>query len=156
MNITTFQKQAFKPGDILAVNRGLYTHYGVYVGRNSVIHFAPKHGFELNPKDAYIQETTLENFHKNGIPRVDTKSTARYAPEEIAMRARACLGSNKGEYNLVFNNCEHFARWCASGIAESYQVKNAVTAAAIGTAAIAVAAITISIIDALSEKEEGA
>ena len=31
-----------EPGDIIFVNRGLYKHYGVYVGNNRVVHFAAK------------------------------------------------------------------------------------------------------------------
>ena len=39
-------------------------------------------------------------------------------------RALSRLGENK--YNLIFNNCEHFAIWCKTGISESYQVEKVV------------------------------
>jgi hypothetical protein len=142
-------------GDIIYTDRGLYKHYGVYVGGKSVIHFAPKNGFEINPKDAYIQRTSLDDFLKDGTLLIDKDSPAKYSPEETAERAQSCLGTKKGEYNLVFHNCEHFARWCKSGVAESRQVQNAVTALAVGAAVAAAAAITAVAIDALSEKKDG-
>jgi hypothetical protein len=45
-----------------------------------------------------------------------------YSPEETVQRALGRLGENK--YNLVFNNCEHFAIWCKTGISESHQVND--------------------------------
>lgn len=44
-----------------------------------------------------------------------------YSPNETIQRAQSRLGENK--YNLFFNNCEHFAIWCKTGIHESYQVE---------------------------------
>lgn len=43
-----------------------------------------------------------------------------YTPEETIQRARSRLGETK--YDLIFNNCEHFAIWCKTGIHESHQV----------------------------------
>ena len=28
------------------------------------------------------------------------------------------------KYNIIFNNCEHFATWCLTGVGYSQQVKN--------------------------------
>jgi len=39
--------------------------------------------------------------------------------EEILSRAYSRLGEDR--YNLIFNNCEHFASWCATGIPVSFQ-----------------------------------
>lgn len=44
-----------------------------------------------------------------------------YSPEETVERAESQLG--KGEWNLVGNNCEHFAIWCKTGLHRSYQVE---------------------------------
>ena len=43
-----------------------------------------------------------------------------YSPTETIQRARRRLG--EAQYNLLTNNCEHYALWCKTGIAESYQV----------------------------------
>lgn len=55
----------------------------------------------------------------------DNKITI-YSPEETVKRAESQLG--KGEeredkYNIIFNNCEHFALWCKTGVKESTQVQ---------------------------------
>ena len=45
-----------------------------------------------------------------------------YSPEETVARARSRLGETS--YNLLTNNCEHFAIWCKTGVSESLQVNN--------------------------------
>jgi len=49
------------------------------------------------------------------------KSFHLYTPEETVERAESQLG--KGKYNLLVNNCEHFAIWCKTGLRKSYQVE---------------------------------
>ena len=49
-----------------------------------------------------------------------------FSPEETVERALSQLGEGKGEYDLVKNNCEHFAIWCKTGVKESIQVKNVI------------------------------
>ena len=44
-----------------------------------------------------------------------------YSAEETVKRAKARIGET--EYSLFFNNCEHFAIWCKTGIHESRQVE---------------------------------
>ncbi|GHU54323.1 hypothetical protein FACS189442_0390 [Spirochaetia bacterium] len=44
-----------------------------------------------------------------------------YSAEETVERARSKIGES--EYNLVINNCEHFAVWCKTGLSESKQVE---------------------------------
>jgi cell wall-associated NlpC family hydrolase len=146
-----------KPGDILAVSRGLYYHYGVYAGRNRVIHYTSNTG-DFG-EDIYVHETTVNRFLRGGrclICRFSDKyrkpglgakfldmirnpnlftvmeslsafltgfsgsSFHLYSGKETVEHARSRLGENK--YNLVFNNCEHFAVWCKTGISESSQV----------------------------------
>lgn len=50
----------------------------------------------------------------------------KYDRPEIIDRARSRIGENN--YRLIFNNCEHFALWCATGINESHQVNRLVNA----------------------------
>lgn len=45
-----------------------------------------------------------------------------YTPEETVARARSRLGETS--YNILTNNCEHFAIWCKTGVSESLQVNN--------------------------------
>lgn len=137
-------------GDILRVNRGLYSHYGVYADPGHVIHYTGATG----PDDfnGIVRETTLEEFLNGAktfsictfpqnpaiIPAVPARNTlARilnvirtmklrdyhlYSGEETVQRARSKLGM--GGYNLALNNCEHFAVWCRTGVKDSSQVNN--------------------------------
>ena len=140
-------------GDVIKVNRSLYSHYGIYVkNSNTVIHYTGATG----PEDfnGIVRETSLEEFLNGAkdfsvclfpenpqkyLPVIHSKKIGLfrlwqlikifklkdyhlYSPEETIMRARSKLGT--GGYNLAFNNCEHFAVWCKTGIKNSSQVNN--------------------------------
>ncbi|GHV96646.1 hypothetical protein AGMMS50293_29660 [Spirochaetia bacterium] len=111
-------------GDIIYVDRELYRHYGIYAGNNKVIHFAACGDSEIKGENAVVHETTLPEFLKGGKARIDHDSESVFSRKETVERAYACIGQ-KG-YNLVFNNCENFARWCKTGISRSTQVEKAV------------------------------
>lgn len=105
---------ALLPGDHVVVNRGYYTHHGIYIGNNKLIHYSGEPG-----TNGTICETTLKSFAKNNEFWVYKHSNS-YTSSEIISRARTRLG--EGEYNLIFNNCEHFCHWCCTGVAKSNQV----------------------------------
>ena len=49
-----------------------------------------------------------------------------FLPDIVIERAKSRLGES--DYNLVFNNCEHFATWCKTGLGESLQVQTVIPA----------------------------
>lgn len=51
-----------------------------------------------------------------------------YTPEETVVRARERIGET--QYSLWTNNCEHFAIWCKTGISESHQIEDIMSALA--------------------------
>ena len=125
-------------GDIIGVKRFLYSHYGVYVGDEMVIHYSGESGDFKGTKT--VRYGTMSDFldgkkeffelvfHKVHLkPRKEKRYKTQseeyflYSPEETVERAKSRLGETK--YNLALNNCEHFAIWCKTGISESYQVK---------------------------------
>lgn len=121
-------------GDHIRVERygGLYYHHGIYVGNNKVIHFAPESGGEIiNWEAAEVVETSLETFLKGGEPEVrqysDEERLELYSPKEIVQNAKHCLGYKN--YNLIFNNCEHFANSCTTGKHRSPQVEEVFSSA---------------------------
>ncbi|BCG02438.1 hypothetical protein PPGU19_070060 (plasmid) [Paraburkholderia sp. PGU19] len=57
-----------------------------------------------------------------------------FSPDKIAERALGRL--DEDGYDLVFNNCEHFAVWCATGVHESEQVRRVVDILTKGAARI--------------------
>lgn len=72
-----------------------------------------------------IQAKTNFNLYDVNFTYYDfssCKNLTLFTPEETVKRAYSEIG--KKGYNLLVNNCEHFAIWCKTGKRESYQVKN--------------------------------
>ena len=133
--------QEIQPGDMIFTDRFFYRHYGIYTGYGRVIHFSSQNGDFGN--DACVRETSLKQFTRGGECRVvifdgSRNNALQFSREETISRARSRMGE-KG-YNLFFNNCEHFALWCKTGINKSVQVEKALcTVALLGAAAVAAA-----------------
>jgi len=110
------------PGDhIYAGRKGfLYSHHGIYTGNGNVIHYT---GAEKEKKDPLVTNTDIEDFLKDGkLRRRNYKKRLRYS--ETLNLAKRHLSDNA--YSLAFNNCEHFATFCATGKKKSKQVQKAV------------------------------
>lgn len=110
----------FAIGSHLKVARMGYSHHGIYLGNGYVIHYA---GLCEGLKSAPIEITTLDTFQGKAkkIEVVSYEGIKCFSPEKIIERAMSRLGEDS--YHLVTNNCEHFASWCITGLAESKQVK---------------------------------
>ena len=107
-------------GDHIYVRRLVYSHHGIYAGDGNVIHYT---GEEKEKKDPLIRETDIEAFLKGGkLRRRDYKK--RLPPSETLSLAKKHLSDNS--YSLVFNNCEHFVTYCATGKRKSRQLREAV------------------------------
>ena len=107
-------------GDHIYVRRLVYSHHGIYAGDGNVIHYS---GEEKEKKDPLIRETDIEAFLKGGkLRRRDYKK--RLPPSETLSLAKKHLSDNS--YSLAFNNCEHFATYCATGKRKSRQLREAV------------------------------
>lgn len=117
------------PGDILCVKRwgNLYRHYGVYVGHGKVVHYAGTGG-DWNGVQT-VREVSLKNFVKDsGYYRIcafpeycNVPGYHLYSKKETVQRAYSRLGEHR--YDLISNNCEHFAIWCRTNVSESKQTK---------------------------------
>ena len=115
-------EEDLKYGDHIYVRRKglLYSHHGIYAGKGIVIHFK---GAVKEKKDPVVIKTDIESFLNGGkLKRRDYKKRLPHA--ETLRIARDHL-SKKG-YSLAFNNCEHFAAYCATGKKRSAQVRNVV------------------------------
>lgn len=115
-------------GDHIRVKRmhGIYTHHGIYVSDNEVIHFTGTDDDSImdSSKNRVIS-SDLNFFLKGGELEVkeytDEEFQDLYAPNQIVAYARSCIGD--GDYNVIFNNCEHFANVCTLGRFRSHQVE---------------------------------
>ncbi|MFI4993070.1 MAG: lecithin retinol acyltransferase family protein [Solirubrobacterales bacterium] len=104
-------------GDHIYVDRGGYEHHGIDLGDGTVIH---RHAPNGTKNDSLIRLTTLDTFTKGGAVEIRAYGI-RPDPDEVVARARSMLG--QPGYDLVFNNCEHFATWCVTGERSSAQVE---------------------------------
>ena len=116
-------------GDHLISPRPGFTHHGLYVGNNEVIHYA---GYSSGEESGQVVLTSLDVF-RNGHPcRVVSHNLRRYAPEQSVERAWSRLG--EAHYSALLNNCEHFVTWCIQGFHYSAQVQRLVeTGLAVGS-----------------------
>ncbi|ESU32673.1 hypothetical protein G3A_10035 [Bacillus sp. 17376] len=92
--------------DHLSVTGGIripgYSHHAIYLGDNQVIHY----------QDGEVRVDSLESFRRGGELRV-INSVRTHSKESVITRAYSRIG--EANYNLIFNNCEHFVNWCRSG-----------------------------------------
>lgn len=135
-----------KYGDVVFCKRmlDLYRHFGIYIGKHTVIHFAPEDGdigssavvHKVSLKefaegdDVYVMDFTDTYKSKNLVCSILYSSDYQlYTPRQTVIRAKKMLGKrgvNDDGYNLALNNCETFAIWCKTNVAESKQVQDVV------------------------------
>jgi hypothetical protein len=82
-----------------------------------------------------MRTDTLAVF-ASGSPVTVRRYAGNHDPDAIITRAQSQLG--EGNYHLLFNNCEHFARRCATGDHVSEQVDAAAATAGTAIAPVAV------------------
>lgn len=115
-------------GDIIRCSVGSLFHYGIFVSEEEVIQFGYNPTLrEKDKENIVVIATDIDTFACGQMVQVgkfvfgDHKK--RLAPELVAERARARLG--EGGYNIIHNNCEHFAFECYSGVKYSSQEEEA-------------------------------
>jgi hypothetical protein len=96
-----------------------YTHHGLYVGKDRVVHYPGPVG---GVRGSAVEEVSLEQFARNHAVGVRTWSAPRFEEEDVVRRARSRLGEDR--YHILRNNCEHFCEWCLNGVSRSSQVES--------------------------------
>ncbi|MFA5025014.1 MAG: lecithin retinol acyltransferase family protein [Candidatus Shapirobacteria bacterium] len=110
----------------------IYWHHGIEVRGEKVVHYGDAH--VLTKKNGIVIKSTMEEFLRGG-KKVVENSPNRDSVFMILSRVYTRL-KEKTEYNIIFNNCESFAKWAETGEASSGQVSKA-TKIGIGLAGIA-------------------
>ncbi len=103
---------------ILQGRLNLYTHHGLYVGNEQVIHYA---GNAVPGVQGPVEKVSLSDFLSGASCNVRDYASRRYSREESVTRAYDRL--REDNYDLFSNNCEHFVRWCINGDHSSPQVE---------------------------------
>lgn len=129
------------PGDLIVIPRykGLYDHYAVNVGDGYLVHMTGDGddlrqcvrsrlypGRDIRPcKKARIKHEKCIDVVKPGSTfRIENGTWDGMQPLPVQqIISKAIIGRTvyKIRYNLVLNNCEHFARWCRYGEMKSKQ-----------------------------------
>lgn len=95
--------------------QGVYQHHGIDCGDGSVIHYR-------KPSET-IERTSFSVFSKgNSVYIINYPEGFCFISDVVIQRAESRLGEQK--YNLLFNNCEHFATWSKTGISNSKQIRD--------------------------------
>lgn len=91
-----------------------FRHYGIDVGDNKVIHFL---NYDLlgNKVDKVVI-STKDEFSRGFKIKKCFKTSYKYTNDEIVQRAYKILSSGFGKYDSLNNNCEHFVRYCVTGM----------------------------------------
>lgn len=97
-------RHGFLLGEHLFVQRRGFTHHGIYIGDQCVMHYLRKEG---------VRPIKLKDFRSDGDLFI-RKSIKIFDNETIALRAWEREGES--DYSVFNNNCEHFCIWCRSGL----------------------------------------
>lgn len=105
-----------------------FQHHGIDVGDGTVVHFTDGDDGVAAPggstADFVVMQTAMSVITRDGRDKVHLVDHAdRLERDEIVQRALSRVG--KRGYHLLFDNCEHFASWCAIGSETSRQVRMA-------------------------------
>ena len=105
---------------------GLFLHHGIDLGDGSVAHY-------LEGRE--ILRSLREDFSRGQpITAVDYPEGSCSPTGVTLRRAMGRLGEQN--YNLLFNNCEHFAHWCKTGRHRSSQVEDWLHTGSVGALAL--------------------
>ncbi len=107
-------------GDMIRVAVGSLYHFGIYVSDGEVIQFGlppTRHG-DMPASDIEVLASDIDTFLDGGFLEVcefDKKEKKKNrTPDKIVEYARAKIGTRG--YHILYNNCEHFANECVSGV----------------------------------------
>ena len=92
---------------------GLFNHHGIDLGDGSVAHYLEGREILRSSREDFSQGQPLSVIHH-----------AEASPVGVTLR-RAMSRIGEQNYNLLFNNCEHFATWCKTGRHRSGQIDSA-------------------------------
>ncbi|XP_073342666.1 phospholipase A and acyltransferase 3-like [Pagrus major] len=121
-----------KPGDLIEIFRGLYEHWAVYIGDGLVVHIAPPSEvagagancvMSVAAQRAMVKKEKLRDVVGTDKWKVNKDLDEKYEPhptDTIVKEALELVGTEQ-PYDIMTQNCEHFAKELRYGKAESWQ-----------------------------------
>ena len=112
-------------GDIIRIKYHNFYHYGIYLGNDDVIEFGRPNEI-INEKDIKIHIIKINEFCIDTLYQVRKYSFGELLKKnnrnKVCKIALNHLG--EGNYNIIYNNCEHFVNLCVFNKKTSTQVNN--------------------------------
>ncbi|MEX1317005.1 MAG: lecithin retinol acyltransferase family protein [Synechococcaceae cyanobacterium] len=105
---------------------GLFNHHGIDLGDGTVAHYLEGREILRSPRGEFSRSEPIS---------VVSYGEGDCSPAGVTLR-RAMGRLGEQNYNLLFNNCEHFAHWCKTGRHRSGQVENWMHTGSLGALAI--------------------
>lgn len=114
-------------------------HWAVYIGNGEVVHYNKRDTEADGLKGRVIREKLSEYLERKGDVKLTVEKPKEGTPWQwllgmdlelniplgdgdlVAQRALSQVGED--DYNIVYNNCEHFAKWCKYGARSSKQAR---------------------------------
>lgn len=104
-------------GDIIRVKHKFYYHYGIYVDDGDIIQFGLAEDAVGKAEDVRVLSSDISAFAMGADVECAVLSTkeklSRRSPDDTCSYAKDHIGD--GDYNILHNNCEHFAYSCVFG-----------------------------------------
>ncbi|CAF1035803.1 unnamed protein product [Brachionus calyciflorus] len=115
----------FLPGDHIQINRValkigfqqsiVYQHSAIYIGNKRVIQISDPEN-ESSKERACVNEADWSKFHCGDTEfRICIPQVKILTQKEIIDAAISKIGFYKGQYNVLWKNCQHFASCCQFG-----------------------------------------
>ena len=124
----------YRPGDVLRwTDRLGFDHDAIADETGGVIRPVANRGVIRQP---------MAEFDPEGRAAAVALDSRRFDHAETLTRARARIGEPR--YSLLFDNCQHFCAWCATGERASHQIETALLVAGIVTGIAGVVKVTVT------------
>lgn len=109
-------------GDMIRVKVKFYYHYGIFADEDTVIQFGLPDNGNTPPDEIEVLTTDIKAFSCGEFvetAKLDfSEKKRRYSPNKTVSLAMSRLGERG--YNILNNNCEHFANECMFGESKSF------------------------------------
>ena len=109
-------------GDMIRVKVKFYHHYGIFSDADTVIQFGLRDNGNTPPDEIKVLITDIDTFAGGEFverAKLDfSEKRKRRTPEDTVKLALSRVGETG--YNILNNNCEHFATECVFGEKKSF------------------------------------
>lgn len=153
--------ETLEEGDLVEFSRGIFSHWGVYIGGCEIVHLSginvtgtvadssSSNVFTISGTACNNACVKRENFWKvardNKVKKNNNtdRNKRPFSRREIKERALSNLGPVS--YSVLWGNCEHFAAWCRNGKYKSKQAETVLTGYVIVGAIVVVVGVLVAL-----------